>query len=137
MTAFEGHTPGPWRVVDDISGNHYCPRGKDARPPAPCPCDFTAEGSWSLEGPPHTGWVGDHDTSLARRVDAELAAAAPDLLAILRHMLDGFDWNGPYGGWSVWDRVRDGVDDLTTELTPEQVALLSRLALPEVPREQG
>lgn len=123
MTAFEGHTPGPWRAVDDVGGNHHCPHDE-------CPHDFDTEGSWSLEGPPKTGWIGDHDTSLARRVDAELAAAAPDLLAIVHHFVDGFKWNAPYGGWTVWDQVRNGVDDHLTELTSAQAALLRSL-LPE------
>lgn len=160
MTAFDGHTPGPWRAVDQVGPvvaaamgdptelrlwkrpgtnpppaarprlNHYCP---DYESGGDCPHDLEGQGSWSIEGPPPTQWIGDDVPCLARRVDAELAAAAPDLLAIVRHMLDGFDWNRPYGGWSVWDQVRNGLDEMATELTPEQVALLTRLVLPEVP----
>lgn len=125
MTPFEGHTPGPWRAVDDVGRNHYCPRGLDARPPQPCPHDLDNDGSWSIDGPPHTDVVGGHDTSLARRVDAELGAAAPDLLAILRHMLKGHDPTAA-DRFTVKDRVsaaRPGV----SELTEAQCELLHRI----------
>lgn len=120
MSAFGGHTPGPWRAVSDVE-NHYCPRGLGAKPPEPCPHDLDSEGSWSLEGPPHTGWVGDHDTSLSRRADAELAAAAPDLLAILAAVAPMLP------GGTVRHLTITG-----DKLTEHQVALLRSL-LPEVP----
>lgn len=116
MTAFDGHTPGPWRAVDTVGPlepepetpseprlwkrpgterpeprrprmRHYCP---DYESGGDCPHDLEEQGSWLIDGPPSSKWVGSDEDDFARRVDAELAAAAPDLLAILRQMVDEY-----------------------------------------------
>lgn len=119
MSRFENHTEGPWSAEGQIGRNHHCPnREKNG---GECPHDLDNDGAWRIVGPPATDWVGDINGLFSRKVDAELAAAAPDLLAILCALLDRPGArSGPVG--YLLDSVRSG-----NLLTYEQRELLHQL----------
>ena len=69
------HTPGPWKAV---------PRDVDADKPGNMDIGESSGLGWDIEGPPEPQLRGQ----FAKGSDAQLIAAAPELLAALEHVKD-------------------------------------------------